>query len=131
VASSDTERLGAEQYVSLTTTKRDGTPVATPVWAAPDREGHLLVWTGAESGKVKRLRHTAAVTVAPCTARGVVTGEAVPGTARLLPESEMWRVRQSMATKYGVLFRVSTLGTRLGRLVGVNKGQVGVEITLD
>jgi hypothetical protein len=80
---------------------------------------------------VKRLRHTPTVTVAPCSQRGIVTGEAVPGTARLLPESEMWRVRRALATKYGVLFRASTLGTRLGKLVGLNKGQVGVEITLD
>jgi PPOX class probable F420-dependent enzyme len=127
VPSSD---LAAEPYVSLTTSRRDGTPVPTAVWAAPDDEGHLLVWTGARSGKVKRLRHTAAVTVAPCDRRGTVTGNAVPGTARLLPDTEMARVEAAMARKYGLLFRVSTVGTRLGRLVGLNAGQAGVEITL-
>jgi PPOX class probable F420-dependent enzyme len=126
VPSSD---LDAEPYVSLTTIRRDGTPVATAVWAAPDGAGHLLVWTGSQSGKVKRLRHTAAVTVAPCDRRGTVTGKAVPGTARLLPDTEMPRVEAAMARKYGLLFRVSTVGSRLGRLVGLNKGQTGVEIT--
>lgn len=128
--SSELGRLGAERFVSLTTVKRDGTGVPTAVWAAPDGQGHLLVWTGAQSGKVKRLRHTPAVTVAPCTQRGVVTGEAVPGTARVLPETEMPRVEAAMARKYGVSFRLSTAATRLGRLVGLNKGQVGVEITV-
>ena len=122
--------LAAERYVSVTTTRRDGTAVATPVWAAPDDAGHLLVWTGTGSGKVKRLRHTPAVTVAPCDARGHVRGEAVPGTARLLPESELPRVRAAMARKYGLLYRVSTVATRLGRPLGLNKGQTGIEITL-
>jgi hypothetical protein len=130
VPSSDLERLAAEKYVSLATVKRDGTPVATAVWAAPDGQGHLLVWTGAQSGKVKRLRHTPAVTVAPCDQRGNVTGEAVPGTARALPDSEMPRVHDAMVRKYGLLYRLTTATTRLGRLVGLNKGQSGVEITL-
>jgi PPOX class probable F420-dependent enzyme len=127
VPSSD---LAAEPYVSLTTTKRDGTPVATPVWAAPDDDGHLLVWTGSQSGKVKRLRHTAAVTVAPCDRRGRVTGESVPGTARLLPRTDLPRVDAAMVRKYGLVYRLSTVGTRVGRLVGLNSGQTGVEITL-
>jgi PPOX class probable F420-dependent enzyme len=122
--------LGDEPYVSLTTTKRDGTAVPTAVWAAPDGDGRLLVWTGSESGKVKRLRHTPAVTVAPCDRRGKVTGDAVPGTARLLPDSELARVHEAMTRKYGLLYRISTAATRLGRLVGLNKGQTGVEITL-
>ncbi|HEV7754825.1 MAG TPA: PPOX class F420-dependent oxidoreductase [Mycobacteriales bacterium] len=119
-----------EKYVSLTTTRRNGTPVPTAVWAAPDGAGHLLVWTGSQSGKVKRLRHTPAVTVAPCDRRGTVTGAAVPATARLLPDSELPRVHEAMTRKYGLVYRVSTVGSRLGRLAGLNKGQTGVEITL-
>ncbi|HEY0485147.1 MAG TPA: PPOX class F420-dependent oxidoreductase [Mycobacteriales bacterium] len=122
--------LDTEPYVSLTTFRRDGTPVPTAVWAAPDGAGHLLVWTGAESGKVTRLRHTAEVTVAPCDRRGRATGDAVPGTARLLPAAEMPRAEAAMARKYGLLFRLTAAGTRLGRLAGLNKGQVGVELTL-
>jgi PPOX class probable F420-dependent enzyme len=43
--------LAQEKYVSLTTFKRDGTPVSTPVWCAGD-DGRLLVWTGASTWKV-------------------------------------------------------------------------------
>jgi hypothetical protein len=35
--------LPVSSYVSLTTFRRTGAAVATPVWAAPD-EGTLVVW---------------------------------------------------------------------------------------
>jgi uncharacterized protein len=37
-------------YVSLTTFRRTGVPVSTPVWAAPKGDT-LVVWTRADSGK--------------------------------------------------------------------------------
>jgi uncharacterized protein len=37
-------------YVSLTTFRRTGVPVSTPVWAAPEGDS-LVVWTRADSGK--------------------------------------------------------------------------------
>jgi hypothetical protein len=42
--------LPTSTYVSLTTLRRSGVPVATPVWAAPEGES-LIVWTRADSGK--------------------------------------------------------------------------------
>jgi len=75
------DRLGASRFISLTTYKRDGTAVPTPVWVVKDGS-HLLVWTAKTSGKAKRLRHTARVTVTASSARGTPRGRAVPGTAR-------------------------------------------------
>ncbi len=99
-------------YVSLTTFRRSGDPVATPVWAAPDGDD-LVVWTRADSGKVKRLRHTARVTVAPCDIRGRVTGPAVQATA-VLPEPHQWRqARAALARRYGWQRRVSYTSSRL------------------
>jgi len=44
------EQLGEEQYLLVTTFRRDGTPVPTPVWAV--REGDaLMVWTVGDSGR--------------------------------------------------------------------------------
>lgn len=43
--------LGDEKYLALTTFKRDGTPVTTPVWAAPIDEGKIGFWTSSGSGK--------------------------------------------------------------------------------
>ncbi len=76
--------LPTSRYVSLTTFRRTGDAVATPVWAAPDG-ADLVVWTRADSGKVKRLRHTSRVTVAPCDVRGNLQGRPVDAQARLLP----------------------------------------------
>ena len=48
------ERLSAATYVALTTFRKDGTPVATPVWVSGDGD-HLYVWKEAASGKAKRV----------------------------------------------------------------------------
>ncbi len=105
-------------YVSLTTFRRTGVPVATPVWAAPDGDD-LVVWTRADSGKVKRLRHTARVTVAPCDVRGRVTGPAVEATAAFVPREQWPTALAALRRAYGLRFRLgyttSRLWTRLRR----------------
>jgi PPOX class probable F420-dependent enzyme len=64
--------LSDEKYVLLTTFKRDGTPVATPVWWVPMEGERFGFYTSSTSGKIKRLDHTERVTVQPCNARGKV-----------------------------------------------------------
>ena len=83
----DIEKLARSKYISLTTFRRDGTPVATPVWVARQGDG-LVVYTARSSGKVKRLRNDNHVLVAPCDMRGRVTGDVVEGTARLQDDAE-------------------------------------------
>jgi uncharacterized protein len=104
--------LPRSEYVSLTTFRRTGVPVATPVWAAPDGDS-LVVWTRADSGKVKRLRHTTRVTVAPSDIRGRVQGPAVDGTAELLPPSEHPAARAALRRAYGLKFTVGDTTSRL------------------
>ena len=79
------DALRRGKYVSVTTFRRDGTPVPTPVWYALG-DGELVFWTGAASGKVKRLRNNPRVLVAPCNARGRVKpgSEAVEATAAIV-----------------------------------------------
>ncbi|MET7367588.1 PPOX class F420-dependent oxidoreductase [Streptomyces sp. NPDC005566] len=89
------------EYVSLTTYRKDGTPVATPVWAAADGDV-LYVWTRSDSWKVKRLRNDPRVVVTVCDVRGRIA-EGAPsaeGAARLLDGTEMTRVRKVLARKY-------------------------------
>ena len=57
--------LADHTYVLLTTTRRSGDTVPTPVWVARHGDA-LLVTTGAEAGKVKRVRHTPSVTLQAC-----------------------------------------------------------------
>jgi PPOX class probable F420-dependent enzyme len=71
------EDLAGETYISLTTFRRDGRAVATPVQFVRDGD-RLLVNTGARSGKVKRIRHTPKGTIAPCDMRGRLKSDAAP-----------------------------------------------------
>ncbi|MFD6968806.1 PPOX class F420-dependent oxidoreductase [Streptomyces sp. NPDC059979] len=95
------EELGKARYVSLTTFRKDGTPVATPVWAVADG-GELYVWTRSDSWKVKRIRNDGRVTVTACDVRGrVAEGARVwEGEARLLDEAGLGRVRKLLSRKY-------------------------------
>lgn len=113
--------LGRADYMLLTTFRRDGTPVATPVWvmpADPDWPGtagdQLWVWTNPGAGKVKRLRRSGACEVAPCSVRGVPVGRSVPAVGRVLPASSVDRVLAALVRKYGLRGRLSTLGPRWG-----------------
>lgn len=101
------DRFVAAQYVSLVTTKRDGTQVATPVWFT--RVGDELgIITESEAGKVKRIRHTPTVTLAVCDVRGrVADGETHhAGTARLVTGDDAVAVRRAVARRYGLTYRL-------------------------
>ena len=94
-----THPLDRNRYVSLTTYRKDGTPVATPVWLVGYEDG-VAVWTNAGTGKVKRMRRNPAVTLAPCTFRGRVTGDPVAGRARQLSAEDNARVQALIRRKY-------------------------------
>ena len=63
--------LADERFVSLTTFRRTGEPVSTPVWIARSGDG-LVVLTPSGSGKVKRLRNDPRVVLRPCGRFGTV-----------------------------------------------------------
>jgi PPOX class probable F420-dependent enzyme len=89
------------RYLSLTSFRRDGTGVATPVWFV-EAGGRLLVETDAASYKVRRIRRDPRVRIAPCTATGRLRGLPVPARAALLPDAEVACVERLMAGKYRV-----------------------------
>ncbi|CAN5418447.1 PPOX class F420-dependent oxidoreductase [soil metagenome] len=104
-------RIGAEKFVSLTTFKRDGSPVAGPMWIAPDGE-HLVVWTPADSWKVKRARRDPRVELTPCNRTGKVEAGApvLQGTAEVITDpAYVGRAEAAIKTKYGFEFRIITL----------------------
>ena len=96
--------LGDETYVSITTFKRDGTPVSTPVWVARD-DGRLLIHSAANSWKVKRIRRDKHVQLAACSAGGKVRGDAFDGEAVILADTA--RVEALEARKYGLMYRLT------------------------
>ena len=127
--------LGDEKYVLLTTFKRDGTPVATPVWSVPLDGDEFGFWTSSGSGKAKRLAHTDRVRVQPCDARGKVkTGsEPLEGTARVVTGDELDDIRNKIVEKYGFMTKITkALGT-IGGVLKRNRipyGDCGVIISL-
>jgi PPOX class probable F420-dependent enzyme len=115
---SDLDRLAAEKYVLLTTFRKDGRAVPTPVWAA--REGSdLVIFTAPDAGKVKRIRRDGAVQVAPCDVRGMPKGDAVAGQARLLDEAGARQAIGAIGKKYGLLGRLTILGGKIRRRGGL------------
>jgi PPOX class probable F420-dependent enzyme len=96
--------LGTWGYIMLTTFRRDGTPVACPVWWAPSSDARrLYVVTALASGKVKRIRHNAHVALAPCTHSGEVRGPTLDATARMLPTAESQPAADAIVRRYGWL----------------------------
>lgn len=89
------------KYLSITSFKRDGSGVATPVWFVQEG-GRLLVQTDTDSGKVKRIRRNPRVLVAPCTATGRLLADPLPAQAELLPDAEVGRVERLLAAKYRI-----------------------------
>ena len=90
--------LAAERYISLTTFKRDGTPMATPVWVTSDDGRRLLVWTGAGTWKVRWLRRDPEVLLAPSNFRGRERGERLRGRAQVVADPG---IGELLRRKYG------------------------------
>ena len=91
--------IRGHKYVSLTTLRKNGTPVATPVWFGEEDE-RLYIMTRSDSGKYKRIRNNPQVRVAPCTIRGVITGLMFDAIARILPPEEHAHARKAINRKY-------------------------------
>jgi PPOX class probable F420-dependent enzyme len=109
--------LAGEKYISLTTFKRDGTPVATPVWVVSDDGHRLLVWTAAQTWKVKRLRRDPRVVVSASDFRGRTRGESYEGVARLLDIPQGSLVEPLLDRKYGLTRRLLGAVNRVLRAV--------------
>lgn len=122
---SPAERLAAGKYLLVTSYRKDGTPVATPVWVVRDGDA-LGVWTTADSWKVKRIRRRPDVLVGPCDVRGRPTGGQIPATARIGDTATTERYRNLIARKYGIVGRLTLLGSRLRR---GPTGAVGITVT--
>jgi PPOX class probable F420-dependent enzyme len=107
--------LGAQKFVSLTTFKKDGAAVATPMWMGRDGD-HLFVWTPADSWKVTRVKNNARVVLAPCGFSGKVGEGAIPvdGVAEVITEpATVQRLAGVIRRKYGLMFSVVTFLERL------------------
>lgn len=119
--------LDDARYINLLTFKRDGSSVETPVWAAP-LDGKLVIFTGGESYKVKRIRRNPKVRVARCDARGKVLGPWLEGTCAIVEESaRQARIVEGLTRKYGWLMRMTNF---FSAITGRTKKRAYLEVTL-
>ena len=112
------DAMGEEQYIRLSTFRKTGAPVHTAVWVV--RDGHrLLVTTGADSGKVKRIRHTARVELTPCDRAGTARDNAPVVTAMAAIDAGTAiraRLDDLLLAKYGLVYRaIRAAGQLRGR----------------
>jgi len=120
------EILTEARYVLVTTYRRDGSGVPTPVWVVRDGDA-LGIWTYTGSGKVKRVRRNGRILVGPCDVRGRPTGDQVSAWAVVLDAVGTQRIRGLLKRKYGILARLTVWGSRIRR---GSAGTIGIRITL-
>lgn len=89
------------RYVSLSTYRRNGSQVATPVWLA-QAGPYFYLFSAGDAGKVKRVRASPMAKIAPCDIRGNVQGPWVDVKARIVEEPEVIeRAYAALRAKYG------------------------------
>jgi uncharacterized protein len=115
------KELDDARYVLLTTFKRDGSPVSSPVWIT-GAAGTYVFTTGDRAWKTRRLLRNSSVQVQACNMRGRVKSGAtlymgrgeVATTADAIAAAE-----QQLSAKYGWQFKatkvVDSLKARFGR----------------
>ena len=110
--------IGTSKCIALTTFKRDGSRISTPIWFNV-MGGKIYVTTETSAWKVKRIANNPNVEFAVCTQRGKVTGQSFSGTARILAQVELAPVIAAKKRRYAS-FRLIHL---------FKKDQVAIEIT--
>ncbi|MFD1720026.1 PPOX class F420-dependent oxidoreductase [Amnibacterium endophyticum] len=119
---------GRRRYVALTTYRRSGAAVTTPVWVAPAGDA-LVVMTGGSTGKAKRLRRDPRVRLQECSMRGRVRPGApvAQGEARLVVDADEQRpLLRALGAKYGWQLR---LVEAVERVLGADADRVVLRIT--
>jgi hypothetical protein len=111
----DLATLFPGRFLSITSFKRDGAGVATPVWFVSDGT-RLFALTDLHSAKVRRMRRDPRVLVASCRASGELRGEPIPARAEVLTATEdLDRVQKLLSQRYKISYRLIMLIYRLLR----------------
>lgn len=111
------DELASSRYMALTTYRRSGEPVTSPVWVVPLEDGRVGFWTAMGTGKTKRLAHTPRVVVQPSDVRGRVAPGSTPleGTAEVARSGARFEeVHAKVRAKYGVMTTVTRVLASLG-----------------
>ena len=105
--------LARAPYVSLSTYRRDGQPVDTPVWCAASGDD-FFVFSSGNAGKVKRLRNSSRARMAVCDVRGKLLGDWHDAEAEIITEpEEVDRALDALQYKYGWQMWLADTGAKL------------------
>ena len=125
--------LDTAKYVSFVTYKKDGTPVATPVWVVPFECGYAFT-TDPDAYKVKRLRNDARATLTVCDMRGKIKDGATVhiGAAVVLDEDDAEDVAKLISKKYVIGTKMLGVYSLLKKLKGSGStaGDAAIKVTL-
>jgi hypothetical protein len=104
-----------EKYVNLSTQKKDGSFINTPVWFAQEGDTNsFYIFSAGEAGKVKRIRNFSSVKVAICDVRGNLEGEWNSAQAELIDDEEpVIRAYRYLHKKYGLTIKVYDFFSKL------------------
>lgn len=109
------EILKDQEYCLLTTFRKNGEGVPTPMWFVLQDDA-LSMTTRGESWKVKRLRRTSKVTIGPCTSSGRPTGKQVEAQGTVVEDAAA--VTEAVAAlnkKYGFKKKLIDFGLRFAK----------------
>jgi PPOX class probable F420-dependent enzyme len=125
--------IDSARYVSFVSYKKDGSPVATPVWIVPFEGGYAFT-TAPEAFKIRRIRHDARATLTICDMRGKVPQDAKVylGSAVALDEHEAKKVEELINHKYWIGTKLLTVMSIAKKILGkgTTAGDAAIKVTL-
>ncbi len=125
--------LDDADYVSFVSYKKNGSPVATPVWIVPFDGGYAFT-THVEAYKIRRIRNDARVTLSICDRRGKVPADAKVylGSAVILDSDQAKKVEHLINKKYWIGTKLLNVFYAMKKIVGKNtsEGDAAIKVTL-
>jgi PPOX class probable F420-dependent enzyme len=122
------DELASSRYIRLTTFRKTGEGVPTPVWVT-QRGDRLVVVTEARAGKAKRLKNDPRVLLAPSDWRGNPKGGDASGTVEIEGADVVEAQTEVARRKYGLEYKVLRLVEKLRR--ADEQERIALVITLD
>ncbi len=110
--------ISDEKYVLLTTYRKNGDAVPTPIWIVGLPDGTAGFTTEATSGKVKRIGNNPSVTLQPCSIRGSVHpgSTVVKATAEVLLDADARPIKAAIRRKYKIVTLLLTFSDLIRKL---------------
>jgi len=104
--------IADEKYVLLTTFRKNGDAVPSPVWIVALADGKAGFTTDEVSGKIKRIRNNSKVTLQPCNMKGKPTegSSVVDATAEVLLGTDAQPTRDAIHKKYSLMTKLLKVG---------------------